>query len=283
MRISMSSALVGAVIGAVTVCAAPAQAEVIETSENGFITKDTVTVAATAKETWLALINPADWWSSAHTWSADAANLRLTPQAGGCFCEKIPELVTKDSFTLEGSVEHMRVIQAYPESALRMVGALGPLQSEPVTGVLTIALTEVELPGEPDAFGETAVKATRIVWEYNVGGSMRYEIPVISKAVDGVMSLQLAGLAEKLGPVEMPEEEAPSEEPMANDPSEEEGGDGGDLEAVEDAEVAAIKAEDLLPEGEATEADDIIKGPSVDEAFDDLTEPALEPDPPALR
>ncbi len=283
MRISMSSALVGAVIGAVTVCAAPAQAEVIETSENGFITKDTVTVAATAKETWLALINPADWWSSAHTWSADAANLRLTPQAGGCFCEKIPELVTKDSFTLEGSVEHMRVIQAYPESALRMVGALGPLQSEPVTGVLTIALTEVELPGEPDAFGETAVKATRIVWEYNVGGSMRYEIPVISKAVDGVMSLQLAGLAEKLGPVEMPEEEAPSEEPMANDPSEEEGGDGGDLEAVEDAEVAAIKAEDLLPEGEATEADDIIKGPSVDEAFGDLTEPALEPDPPALR
>ena len=34
---------------------------------------------------------------------------------------------------------------------------------------------------------------------------MRYEIPVISKAVDGVMSQQLKGLAEKLGAF-MPEE-----------------------------------------------------------------------------
>src|SRR3546814_8253213 len=85
-----------------------------------------------------------------------------------------------DRITLEGSVEHMRVIQAYPERALRMQGALGPLQSEAVTGILTIAISEVE-------------DGTRIVWEYVVGGHMRFEIPVIAKAVDGVMSQQLAG------------------------------------------------------------------------------------------
>ena len=172
--------------------AGPLRAEVIQTSDNGFITRDVAYVDADLKQTWLALINPAGWWSSQHTWSADAANLRLTPQAGGCFCEKIPEVAAPDRFTLEGSVEHMRVIQAYPESALRLVGGLGPLQSEPVNGELPIALSTVDVEGGT---------ATRIVWVYNVGGSMRYEIPVISKAVDGVMSQQLEGLAQKLGKV----------------------------------------------------------------------------------
>ena len=60
-------------------------------------------------------------------------------------------------------------------------------------------------------------------------------------------------------------------------------GEGDTVEAVEDAEVAAIKAEDLLTEGEATDVDDIVKGPSVDEAFDDLADPAPEPDPPGFR
>src|SRR3546814_4871280 len=84
----------------------------------------------------------------------------------------------------------MRVIQAYPERALRMEGALGPLQSEAVTGILTIAIPEVE-------------EGTRIVWEYVVGGHMRFEIPVIAKAVDGVLSQQLAGLAASLGRVDV--------------------------------------------------------------------------------
>ncbi|WP_036857108.1 hypothetical protein [Erythrobacter cryptus] len=178
------------VLGAV-IAAAPAAAEVTRSTDNGFVTRHEVVVEADPKAVWLALITPADWWRSEHTWSGDAANLTLTPQAGGCFCETIPEADDPERITLAGSVEHMRVIQAYPERALRMVGSLGPLQSEPVTGVLTIAISTVE-------------KGTRIVWEYNVGGPMRYEIPVISKAVDGVMGAQLAALAKPLKVVEMP-------------------------------------------------------------------------------
>ena len=124
--------------------AAPAAAEIIEAREDHFVTRNQAVVEADAKAVWLALISPSRWWSGEHTWSADAANLTLTPQAGGCFCEKIPEVNEPDRFTLEGSVEHMRVLQAYPEVALRMQGALGPLQSEPVTGILTIAISEVE-------------------------------------------------------------------------------------------------------------------------------------------
>lgn len=178
--------------------AASASAEVIKTEQEHFITRDEAVVEADLKQTWLALIQPAKWWSSEHTWSGDAANLNITPQGGGCFCEKIPEIDEPDRFTLEGSVEHMRVIHAFPEQALRMQGGLGPLQSEPVIGVLTIVLSEVD-------------EGTRIVWEYNVGGSMRYKVGEISKAVDGVMSQQLRGLAKLLGRVDAPDEKG--EEP----------------------------------------------------------------------
>ena len=287
MRLSIIAAVSGAALCISAGVSSPAFAEVIEEKDSGFVTKDEAVVSATPKETWLALISPSDWWSSAHTWSADAGNLRMTPQAGGCFCEKIPEVVTEDSFTLEGSVEHMRVIQAYPERALRMVGALGPLQSEPVTGVLTIVLTEVELPGQ---FG---AKGTRIVWEYNVGGSMRYEVPVISRAVDVVMSLQLAGLADKLGLVEMPEDEKPDaeEETPKGDDTEGEGAeaskddaDKADEAPAEGDEKAEIKAEDTLEEGDAEPEKPKAKGPSVDEAFGDLADPdPAEEEPPAEK
>jgi len=220
---------------------APVAAEVVAASDDGFITRAEAVVETDPKATWLALISPSRWWSAEHTWSADAANLMLTPQAGGCFCERIPEVEDDNRITLEGSVEHMRVIQAYPEVALRMNGALGPLQSEPVTGILTIALSEVD-------------GGTRIVWEYNVGGSMRYPVPVISSAVDGVMTLQLSRLSELLGQVEGP---APaSAPPSASEPA-------PSREEAEEAPVA------IDPE---TVIDDAPSGPSVDDAFGDLTD-----------
>lgn len=222
---------------AALLAAAPAAAEVTGSGPNGFVSRHEAVVEASPRDVWLALITPSGWWTSEHTWSGDAANLVLTPQAGGCFCEKIPEVDEPGRFTLEGSVEHMRVIQAYPERALRMQGALGPLQSEPVTGILTVAISEVEA-------------GTRIVWEYNVGGAMRYEVPVIARAVDGVMGIQLAALAEKLGPVEVAAPPPPAE-PDAQ------GGEGAD----EPAEA---------PADEAPAAED--KAPSVDEVFGDLVD-----------
>ncbi|WFL76673.1 SRPBCC family protein [Altererythrobacter arenosus] len=179
--------------------ASNARAEVVAQDDDSFVTRDTAVVATDPKATWLALISPGKWWNSAHTWSGDAANMTLRPQAGGCFCEKIPEDPTADRVTLEGSVEHMRVIQAFPEKVLRMRGGLGPLQSEPADGVLTIVLSEAE-------------EGTRIVWEYVVGGAMRYEKAVISKAVDGVMTQQLDGLAALLGRLDKPSVAAEEQE-----------------------------------------------------------------------
>jgi hypothetical protein len=236
--------------------AAPAAAEITGGGKDSFVSRHEVVVKASPKQVWLALISPATWWSPEHTWSGEAANLTLTPQAGGCFCEKIPEVDEPGRFTLEGSVEHMRVIQAYPERALRMQGALGPLQSEPVSGILTIAISEVE-------------QGTRIVWEYNVGGPMRYELPVIARVVDGVMGLQLKSLSELLGPVAMPPPPAPQP-----------GGTAEDKPAAEAAEADAPAAPAVPAKPSAKPADKPVekasppkaKTPSVDDAFGDLAD-----------
>lgn len=280
------SAMAAVLASAALASAAPLSAEVTRTTDDSFVSRNEVVVEATPKEVWLALISPSGWWQSAHTWSGDAKNLTLMPQAGGCFCETIPEVDEPGRFTLQGSVEHMRVVQAYPEQALRMIGSLGPLQSEPVTGVLTIVIS-------------TVPKGTRIVFEYNVGGPMRYEIPVISKAVDGVMAAQIASLAKPLGVVPMPPppEPAPADEPAPDaapaDKPAAMAGQGGA------AKPAAVPAGTAKPAGAPTPAP-AAKGtaahatapkpapaaapapkpapkaapktPSVDDAFDDLAD-----------
>lgn len=170
-------------------CTAPVAAEVVETTADRFVTRDTASVKATPLATWLALTKPGDWWSPAHSWSGDARNMSITPQGGGCFCERIPLGDSGNSSAMEGSARHAEVLQAFPMKVLRMSGGLGPLQGEPVSGILTITLKEV--PG-----------GTRVLWEYNVGGPMRYKVAEIAPAVDGVMSEQLKRLQAHLGALE---------------------------------------------------------------------------------
>lgn len=184
--------------------AAPAAAEVVETTADRFVTRDTASVKAPPLATWLALTKPGEWWNSAHSWSGDAKNMTITPQGGGCFCERIPVGDSGNSSAMEGSARHAEVLQAFPMKVLRMSGGFGPLQGEPVSGVLTITLKEV--PG-----------GTRILWEYNVGGPMRYKIAEIAPAVDGVMSEQLKRLQAHLGALE-DSGEMPAEPPSEDTP-----------------------------------------------------------------
>ncbi|MFV0643123.1 MAG: SRPBCC family protein [Sphingomonadaceae bacterium] len=165
-----------------------AQAEVIEKSDNGFVVQSTARVSAAPYIVWQALIAPGRWWSDGHTWSGDASNLYISAQGGGCFCELLPEDKEAPAGVRRGSAQHMVVLMADPPKALRMRGALGPLQSEPIDGVLTITL-------KPDDGG------TRILWEYAVDGYMRYPIDEIAPAVSAVIELQSGRLARHIGPV----------------------------------------------------------------------------------
>ena len=185
----MRSISVFAAASLAVLSAAPTKAEVVSTTPTGFVTRDTAQIAADPMAVWLALTKPGEWWNDEHTWSGDAANLTLTPQAGGCFCETIPGGDVGNASAMDGSARHAMVVQAFPLKVLRLRGGLGPLQGEPAEGVLTITLKEI--PG-----------GTRVLWEYNVGGSMRFEVPAIAAAVDSVMSQQLAGLRAHLGPLD---------------------------------------------------------------------------------
>lgn len=196
IRVSLGLAVAGASLFALV---APVAAEVTESSADHFVTRNTATVKAAPKAAWLTLIEPGSWWDDQHTWSGSATNMSLVPQGGGCFCERIPENDGASEVGLAGSAQHMTVVMAEPMKVLRMRGALGPLQSEPVDGVLTVTMQPVKDGG------------TKIVWEYVVAGHLRYPAETISKAVDGVMSQQLGHLADKLGRLEA----APAAKPTA--------------------------------------------------------------------
>ncbi len=125
-----------------------------------------------------------------------------------------------------------------------MRGGLGPLQSEPVQGVLTITLTPSD-------------KGTVIVFEYVVGGYMRFETTEIAKAVDGVIGQQLAGLARLLGPV-VPASGKAGPEIGAEDQAEK-GGEGAGPKPIAPTGKSATDAPNR-------------NSVSVDEAFGDITE-----------
>ncbi|AJA11071.1 hypothetical protein SKP52_21035 [Sphingopyxis fribergensis] len=169
-----------AMIGALAF-APVANAKVVDQSDAGFTVAHTGQVAATPADAWKMLRMPESWWSKDHSWSGDAANFWLDSQAGGCFCEKLP-----DTGGGVGSVQHARVLFSKPGQMLRLSGAFGPLQGEALTGTLTIQIKETPM-------------GSALRFDYVVGGYMRFKVADIAPAVDKVIGEQLLGLANALG------------------------------------------------------------------------------------
>jgi uncharacterized protein YndB with AHSA1/START domain len=179
------AALLFAAAAGVSIRAVPAQAEILARDDRGFVVREVVEVGAPAPEVWRTLVKPAAWWSSEHTFSGEAANLTLDPVPGGCFVRSCRR-PTGGAAAVSGGVQHMRVVYVEPGRALRLTGALGPLQSEALLGAMTITL-------------KTNERGTRILIEYVVGGYMRYRVEQIAPAVDRMLGQQIARLADKLG------------------------------------------------------------------------------------
>lgn len=148
---------------------ASAQAEVKSVAPNGFEIVDTASIQASPERVYAALGQIGQWWSAAHTFSKDAANLSLELKAGGCFCERLMD---------GGSVQHLIVVYASPGQGLRLRGALGPLQMEGVDGTLAWAL-------KPSEGG------TSVTQSYVVGGYIRKGIDDWAPRVDKVLHEQL--------------------------------------------------------------------------------------------
>jgi len=112
--------------------AGSARAEVATVAANGFVVRESVPIAASPQAVYEALLQPARWWSPAHTFSQDARNLTLEARAGGCFCERLSH---------GGSVQHLMVVMVQPGKLLVLRGALGPFQSQGVEGALNWSVT----------------------------------------------------------------------------------------------------------------------------------------------
>lgn len=134
-------------------CGAAAYADVTLQPPSGFTVAQRRTTDAAPAELVDALVHVGSWWGDKHTYSQHASNLRLDPQAGGCFCERWSS----------GSVEHARVVYADRDAGVvRLVGAMGPLQPLAINGVLTFSLEKADdkTGGKP-----------QLVITYRVGGA----------------------------------------------------------------------------------------------------------------
>jgi hypothetical protein len=155
-----------------TISAGPARAEVVESSDTGFVVKNVATVNASPTTVYSTLtMRIAFWWDPAHTFSGDARNLSLDPKPGGCFCERFPT---------GGGTQHLTVVFVSPGKELRLAGALGPLQQSGLSGSMIWKLME--------AGANTSVELS-----YSVGGH-RSGLREIAPVVDSVLRGQLTRL-----------------------------------------------------------------------------------------
>lgn len=152
--------------------AVPASAEVVDAQDNGFSIRIAVDVTAAPASVFTVLTGQVGaWWSSAHSFSGDAANLSIEAKPGGCFCEKLPN----------GGVRHMTVTHVMAPGTLILNGGLGPLGSMAVAGAMEWSL-------------EAQGTGTRLQLVYNVSGYAPGGLKGLAAPVDGVLAEQVKRL-----------------------------------------------------------------------------------------
>ena len=155
----------------ILLAAAPASAEVVDRSAAGFEIQHVITLQASMEKARAAVLDIGRWWSKAHTWSGDPANLSIDLKTG-CFCEKLKT----------GFVRHMTIVYA-DAGALRMAGALGPLQFTGATGHLGFK------------FEALTANQTKLTLTYDVGGYAKGGLEQgWADPVDAVLGAQLKRL-----------------------------------------------------------------------------------------
>lgn len=175
----------------IAILAGPAAADVISATPSTFDIERQVTINAPLQQSWDVLIAPQKWWSKGQGDPSHAANVSLDVQAGGCFCEGMPN---------KGSVEHGRVVLVMPPRMIRFKAALGSLQAEAVDGTLTFQL---------DPVGPTT---TRLTLVYVINGFVRGGADTIAAQVDDVLAAQIQDFKTA---AEMPPDPGPSPAPDA--------------------------------------------------------------------
>lgn len=148
---------------------APAAADVVSASPNGFEIRHTVNLVVKPEVAFQAFGNVAAWWNPEHSYSGSSANLSLTLTPGGCFCER---------FAKGGGIEHMHVTFVDPGKQVVMTGALGPLLYEATAGVLDV---QVKSTGS----------GSQLTLDYRAAGFYKGGADKLAPIVDQVLADQL--------------------------------------------------------------------------------------------
>ncbi len=153
--------------------AVPASADVRDAAAGGFSIVHKLSIAAPRATVYGTVVDDVGkWWSSDHTFSGDAANLYMTAEPNGCFCERLGS---------DGGLVHMTVTFVSPGAMLRLTGGLGPLGLLGVNGNMTLEFSASD--GRDDV---TDLTLTYVVGGYRPGG-----LDELAPAVDYVLQEQL--------------------------------------------------------------------------------------------
>lgn len=114
----LRSALVGAAVALLS--AVPASAEIVSRSENAFTLRFALGLEAAREEIVAAVGDIPAWWEPSHTYTGNNANLSLTFEPGGCWCERLAD----------GTMfEHARIVSISEEEVV-LNAPLGPLNGK---------------------------------------------------------------------------------------------------------------------------------------------------------
>lgn len=150
--------------------ASPAAAEVVSASSNAFEIRQTVNLVVPPTIAFSSFKDMSEWWDPEHTYSGDAANLKLTMSPGGCLCERIPKT--------GGGIEHLRVAYVDPGKELVLTGALGPLLYEATTGVMDVKV-------------KTIAGGAQLTLDYKVAGFANGGADKLAPEVDAMWAAQM--------------------------------------------------------------------------------------------
>lgn len=156
-------------LGLLVFLATPAAAEVVSSDPHGFEVSNSVNLVIPIAQAYGAFGRLNAWWSDDHTYSGKAANLRLSLQPGGCFCETIPK---------GGGVEHLRVAVVQPNERIVMTGSLGPVLFEAASGVM-------------DVHFERIAGGARVTMNYRAAGFAKGNADKLAPVVDSVLAEQM--------------------------------------------------------------------------------------------
>ena len=148
---------------------APAAAEVVGASANGFEVRQVVPLVVKPEVAFQSFANLPSWWNPEHTYSGKSQNLSLALSPGGCFCERFPA---------GGGIEHMRVTFVDPGKRIVLTGALGPLLYEATAGVLDVQV-------------KSTAGGSQLTLDYKAAGFANGGAEKLAPIVDQVLAEQL--------------------------------------------------------------------------------------------